>query len=51
MFRRTRMASAIALFAAPVTAAAVYPKAFLPKAFLRKGRQRFAMPRQLLAQV
>ena len=45
MFRRTRMASAIALLAAPVTAAAGYPKAFL-----RKGRQRFAAPRQLLAQ-
>jgi hypothetical protein len=39
------MASAIALLAAPVTAAGY------PKAFLRKGRQRFAMPRQLLAQV
>jgi hypothetical protein len=44
------MASAIALFAAPVTAAAGYTNSILPKAFLRKGRQRFAAPRQLLAQ-
>ena len=45
MFRRTRMASAIAMLTAPVAAAANYPKAFL-----RKGRQRFAAPRALMAQ-
>jgi len=45
MFRRTMMASAIAVLTAPVTAAASYPKAFL-----RKGRRRFTAPRQLMAQ-
>ena len=44
MFRRTRMASAIAVLTAPVTAVASYPKAFL-----RKGRRRFVAPRPLMA--
>jgi len=44
MFRRTMMASAIALLTAPVTAAAG-----CPRTFVRNRRRRFAMPRPLMA--
>ncbi|MFO1111160.1 MAG: hypothetical protein U1E61_18450 [Bradyrhizobium sp.] len=44
MFRRTMMASAIAVLKAPVMAANNYPKAFL-----RMGRRRLARPQPLMA--
>lgn len=45
MFRRTRMASAIAVLTAPVAAAASYPRAFL-----RNRRRRFVAPGALMVE-